>query len=298
MAHNHQRSNSNLKVAFFLNLGFTILEIIVGLYVNSVAILSDAVHDFGDSLSLGLSWMLEKKAQQKPDKKYSFGYARFSLLGALINSVVIIISSGFIVSEAIERIINPEQSNAQGMFLFALVGISVNGYAAWRLSTGKTMNERVISWHLIEDVLGWVAILVVSVILMFKDVPFLDPILSLAITFYILWNVIKRLKETVFLFLQGTPNDVDVDSIEAKIRSVKGVDNVHHTHVWSLEGEQHVFTTHIKLLPINNLSELLSVKNEVKEVMEKYSFKHYTIETELTDELCGEGAIPVQNISK
>lgn len=288
MAHNHARSNSNLKVAFFLNLGFTVLEILVGLYVNSVAILSDAVHDFGDSLSLGLSWVLEKKSQQKPDKKYSFGYGRFSLLGALINSVVILASSGFIISEAVERIINPEQSNAQGMFLFALVGISVNGYAAWRLSTGKTMNERVISWHLIEDVLGWVAILIVSIILLFKDIPYLDPALSLAITFYILWNVFKRLKETVFLFLQGTPLDVDVDKIEEELKNIPGVSSVHNTHVWSLEGEQHVFTTHLKLQPIENLAALLAIKHKVKHLMENYPFKHYTIETELIDEPCGE----------
>ncbi len=282
----HEHSNKNLKVAFFLNLGFTILEVFAGLYVNSIAIISDAVHDMGDSMSLGLSWYLDKKSKQKPDKKYSFGYARFSLLGAAINSVVILASSVFIVYEAIGRLQNPEESNAEGMVLFALVGIAVNGYAAWRLSGGKTMNEKVISWHLIEDVLGWVAILIVGVVLHFKHIPYLDPVLSLCITLYIVWNVFKRLKETTFLFLQGTPVDIDVTEIEQDLLKTKFVENVHHTHVWSLEGEHHVFSTHVKLKSIESLLVLAKVKEELKAIVKKYGFEHVTIEVELVDEDC------------
>lgn len=286
MGHQHSHSNKNLKVAFFLNLGFTILEVFAGLYVNSIAIISDAVHDMGDSMSLGLSWYLDKKSKQKPDKKYSFGYARFSLLGAAINSVVILASSVWIVYEAIGRFKHPETSNAQGMVLFALVGIAVNGYAAWRLSKGKTMNEKVISWHLIEDVLGWVAILIVGIVLHFKNIPYLDPALSILITLYIVWNVFKRLKETTFLFMQGTPLDVDVAEIEQKLRATKHVHNIHHTHVWSLEGEHHVFSTHVKLQTIDDLVTLSRVKNELKQVVLAYGFEHVTIEVELFDEDC------------
>ncbi|MFT5511880.1 MAG: cobalt-zinc-cadmium efflux system protein [Bacteroidia bacterium] len=286
MGQHHNHSSKNLKVAFFLNLGFTILEIFAGLYVNSIAIISDAVHDMGDSMSLGLSWYLDKKSKQKPDKKYSFGYARFSLLGAAINSIVIIASSVFVVTEAIKRLQHPEHSNANGMILFALVGIAVNGYAAWRLSGGKTLNEKVISWHLIEDVLGWVAILIVAIVLHFKDIPYLDPALSLLITLYILWNVFKRLKETTFLFLQGTPLDVDVAKIERKLKQAAYVENVHHTHVWSLEGEHHVFSTHVKLKEIASIDALSQVKTVLKEIVKAYGFKHVTIEVEFSDEDC------------
>jgi cobalt-zinc-cadmium efflux system protein len=283
---NHNHSNKNIKVAFFLNLGFTVLEIFAGLYVNSIAIISDAVHDMGDSMALGLSWYLDKKSKQKADKKYSFGYARFSLLGAAINSIVIIASSVFVVYEAVRRLQNPEQSNADGMILFALVGIAVNGYAAWRLSTGKTMNEKVISWHLIEDVLGWVAILIVAIVLHFKDIPYLDPALSLAITVYILWNVFKRLRETTFLFLQGTPIDIDVLEIEKKLIKAAHVANIHDTHVWSLEGEHHVFSTHVKLNKIDSLDALSVIKNNLKEIIKTYGFEHVTIEVELENEDC------------
>jgi cobalt-zinc-cadmium efflux system protein len=285
--HSHDHSSKNLKTAFFLNLGFTIFELIGGYYVNSVAIISDAIHDLGDSLSLGTSWYLDVKSKQSPTKGFSFGYRRFSLLGALINSIVLIAGSIYVIKEAIGRILNPESSNATGMLIFAIIGVAVNGYAAWKLSKGKTLNERVISWHLLEDVLGWTAILIVSIVLHFKDIQYLDPALSLLITIYILWNVISRLKETLVIFLQGEPVDVDRDLIEREILQIEHVDSIHHTHIWSLDGEHHVFTTHLKLGPIQDLNEMLSIKNQVKEIMKKYPFEHYTIETEIDSELCG-----------
>lgn len=285
--HNNHQSGKNLKIAFLLNLGFTILEVIGGLYVNSLAIISDAVHDLGDSFSLGLSWYLDKKSKQRPDKKFTFGYARFSLLGAALNSIILVVSAVFIIYEAFGRLADPQHADAQGMIWFALLGIAVNGYAAWKLSGGNSMNEKVVSWHLIEDVLGWVAILIIAIVLKFKDIPWLDPALSLVITAYILWNVVKRLKETVFIFLQGTPTDLDVAEIESKILRVTYVDGVHDTRVWSLEGEQHVISTHVKLKNISSLDQLHAVKTEIKKTLSSYPFRHYTIETELADESCG-----------
>lgn len=285
--HSHDHSSKNLKTAFFLNLAFTIFELIGGYYVNSVAIISDAIHDLGDSLSLGTSWYLDVKSKQSPTKAFSFGYRRFSLLGALLNSVILIAGSVYVIKEAIGRILMPESSDATGMLIFAIVGVLVNGYAAWKMSSGKTLNERVISWHLVEDVLGWFAILVVSIILHFKDIPYLDPALSLLITIYILWNVVKRLKETLVIFLQGHPTDVDSELIEKEILNIEHVESIHHTHIWSLDGEHHVFTTHLKLGAIKDLNEMLSIKNQVKEIMKKYPFEHYTIETEIDSELCG-----------
>ena len=166
----HHHSSNNIKVAFFLNFAFTILEIIGGLYVNSIAIISDAIHDLGDTISLGTSWYLEEKSYKKSNKKFSFGYKRFSLLGALINSIILIIGSLYVITEAVGRILEPEHTDAKGMIFFAVIGVLVNGYAAWKLSSGKTMNEKVASWHLVEDVLGWVAVLVVGIILNFKDI--------------------------------------------------------------------------------------------------------------------------------
>lgn len=289
MEHHHdhdQQSLGNLKLAFFLNLFFTIFELIGGFYVNSVAIISDAIHDLGDTLSLGSSWYLQKKSRQERNSRFSFGYKRFSLLGALINSVVLIAGSVYVIVEAVQRLIEPEHSDAGGMIIFALVGVAVNGFAAYKLSKGSSINEKVVSWHLMEDVLGWIAVLIVGIILKFWDIHYLDPALSLLITCYILWNVVKRLKETLFIFLQGVPKEINLDEIEQKICSIPNVASLHHMHVWSLEGTDHVFTTHLKLRNIQKFQQLLDVKREVKDILQDYRFDHYTIETELDKETC------------
>ncbi|MDR5590484.1 cation diffusion facilitator family transporter [Christiangramia sp. SM2212] len=288
MGHNHlhDHSGKNLKVAFFLNLAFTILEFIGGIYVNSIAIISDAVHDLGDSLSLGTSWYLDSKSKKEANSKYSYGYRRFSLLGALINSIVLIAGSVYVIYEAVGRILEPEHSDAQGMVIFALIGVLVNGYAAYKLSSGKSMNEKVVSWHLMEDVLGWVAVLIVAIVLYFKDIHYLDPALSLLITLYILYNVFKRLKETLFIFLQGVPADIDLDEIKNKILELDYVKSLHHTHIWSLEGERHVFTSHVILKNIEGFKQVIKTKSQIKRFLDEYNFEHYTIETELDEESC------------
>ncbi|WBL26973.1 cation diffusion facilitator family transporter [Zunongwangia sp. HGR-M22] len=284
--HHHNQSGKNLKIAFFLNLGFTILEFFGGIYVNSVAIMSDAVHDLGDSLSLGTAWYLDKKSHKAADNKYSFGYKRFSLLGALINSLVLIAGSVYVISEAVGRLFDPQPSDAQGMIIFAIIGVLVNGYAAWKLSGGSSLNEKTVSWHLLEDVLGWVAVLIVAIVLKFTDNQYLDPALSLLITLYILYNVIIRLKETLYIFLQGVPKEINPEKIKEDILKINNIESLHHMHVWSLEGEHHVFTSHIKLKNITYLQELLEVKKQIKNLLKEYHFDHYTIETELDNETC------------
>lgn len=285
--HAHHSSGKNLKLAFFLNAAFTIFELIGGFYVNSVAIISDAVHDLGDTISLGTSWYLQNKSRQKSNARFSFGYKRFSLLGALINSLVLIAGSVYVITEAIKRLMEPEYSDAGGMLLFAIVGVAVNGFAAWKLSKGTSINEKVVSWHLVEDVLGWLAVMIAAIVLHFYQTPYLDPALSLLITIYILWNVFKRLKDTLFIFLQGVPGEIDLKEIEEKLNALPHIASLHHMHVWSLEGSDHVFTTHIKLKNISHFQQLLDVKRDVKDILRKYNFDHYTIETELDEESCG-----------
>ncbi len=287
LSHNHNSSGSNIKLAFILNLGFAILEMVGGILVNSVAILSDALHDLGDSLSLGMAWILERKSKKPGDKKFTFGYQRYSLLGALINGIILIAGSLFIIIEAIERFLSPQESNALGMLFFAFVGVAVNGYAAFRLKEGKTLNEKVAFWHMLEDVLGWVAVLLASLIMMVTDSTYIDPALSILITLFILWQVIKRLKETALIFLQGAPPKVSIAQVEEKLIGIDGVSSLHHTHLWSLDGEQNVFTTHIKLSKkIENMQQLAIVRNQIASVLEPFNFSHHTIELEMNNEVC------------
>jgi len=266
----HHHTDKNIKTAFFLNLAFTILEIFGGLWTNSLAILSDAVHDLGDSVSLGLAWYLDRYAQRGEDERFSYGYRRFSLLGALINTIILIVGAFFVLSQAIPRLIAPERANAQGMALFAVVGILANGAAVLRLKESKSMNAQVVAWHLLEDVLGWVAILIVSIILIFVDIPILDPILSVLISLYILYNVTKSLRETLGLFLQAVPENIIIETIEERLTSITGVESVHHTHVWSLDGEHHILTSHIAVAANTTKTQTIEIKRSVKSILHEY----------------------------
>lgn len=280
-AHSHSPGGSNnIKIAFLLNLGFTLLEIIGGLWTNSIAILSDALHDLGDSLSLGMAWYLGNYSQRGSDRRFSYGYGRFSLLGALINAIVLIGGSLYILSEAIPRLLNPEHSNAPGMVIFAIVGIIVNGAAVLRLRGERTLNAQVVAWHLLEDVLGWVAVLMVGLTLLFVDIHILDPILSILITLYVLYNVIGNLKRTLALFLQATPENIDIEGIERQFQAIEGVKSTHHTHIWSLEGEHHVLSTHLVVADNLSKAEVLRVKQESRQVLQDLDIEHLTIEIE------------------
>ena len=281
--HEHGREG-NIKIAFFLNLFFTILEIIGGLWTNSMAILSDALHDLGDSISLGMAWYFEKYSQKGPDEFFSFGYARFSLLGALINSMVLIIGSILVLSRSIPRIFQPESVNAEGMLVFAILGIAINGLAAIRLRKGTSLNEKVVSWHLLEDVLGWIAVLAVSIALLFIDLPILDPILSILITLFVLFNVIKNIKAVMHVFLQGVPKKYSIGEIEDQIRKVSGVVSVYHNQIWSLEGEKNQLTTHIIVDDLISRDDIISMKKEIQEAVRQSGIEHVTIQVDYQGE--------------
>ena len=281
-----KNSYKNIQIAFFLNLFFTIIEIIGGIYTNSLAILSDALHDLGDSFSLGLAWYFEKLSNKKRTKKFSYGFKRFSLLAALVNSVILIIGSVFIVKEAIPRLFNPEFPNARGMIIFALFGVVINGIAVLRLRKGKTMNEKMVSWHLLEDVLGWMAVLVVSIIMLIWEFAILDPILSILITLFILRNVIKNFKQTITLFLQGVPSNIEISKIEEFIMSKPKIESVHDTHVWSMDGDNNVLTTHVVIGKKATIDDALEVKCMVKACLKKFNVTHATVEVEREGEKC------------
>lgn len=288
--HHHSKDSStkNLAVAFFLNLVFTIIEFIGGFYTNSLAIMSDALHDLGDSLSLGLAWYFQKLSTKKATKNYSYGFKRFSLLGAIVNSVVLIVGSVFIISEAIPRIINPEISDAKGMMWLAILGIIVNGAAVVKLKKGTSINERVVSLHLLEDVLGWVAVLIASIIMQFWDVPILDPILSLLIAGYVLFNVFKNIKESIRIILQGTPKEISVDDIKKKLLDIHEIKDIHDCHLWTMDGEYNVFTSHLILNDETfSWQESKELKDKVRTLLhDDFHLEHITLELEISSEDC------------
>ncbi|MGM0481778.1 MAG: cation diffusion facilitator family transporter [Pseudomonadota bacterium] len=279
-------SSTRIGWAFVLNLCFTIVELIGGLLTNSTAIMADAIHDLGDTLSLGTGWLLNKFSEKQPTYSFSYGYQRLSLVAALINAIVLVGGSGWILVEAIPRIINPVMPQAEGMALLAVFGVLVNGFAAFKLSKGKTLNERVLNWHLIEDVLGWIAVLLVSVVLMFVDWPILDPLLSIGFTLFILINVLRSLFSTVKLFIQATPSKEQYWKIIQQLIAVEHVEDVHHIHFWSLDGEQHVLTAHIVVSRELNNTDRIQLKQNVSKILAPFDLAHTTIELEYPDEPC------------
>lgn len=285
----HGDGTSNIRVAFFLNLFFCVIELIGGVMTNSIAILSDALHDLGDSFSLALAWYFQKLSKRKPDQKYSYGYRRFSLLGALINSLVLLLGSLFIVVEAVKRIASPQEAHAEGMFWLAILGILINGMALLRLRKGDSLNERAVALHFVEDVLGWVAVLIASIVMMFVDLPILDPILSLAIACFILFNIYRNLRDTFRVMLQGTPATVETTQVEEEILKIEGVQSVHDLHLWSVDGAYHVLTLHVVMDRDLGRQEVIALKERVRALLTELNLRHVTIELEFPEERCDYG---------
>jgi len=288
MSHNHQHdvSSNRIGVVFFLNFFFTIIEFIGGYLTNSTAIMADAVHDLGDTLSIGLAWVLNKLSKKNANDSYTYGYHRFSLLGALINGMVLIAGSAWVLTEAIPKLFEPEMPHAQGMFWLAILGVTVNGYAAWKISHGKTMNERILNWHLLEDVLGWVSVLIVSILLLFFDWPILDPLLSIVFTLFILMNVLRNTRKTIKLFLQSSPDEKMLDDIRNRLTSIEHVNAIHYLHLWSLDGERNVLTAHLEINQMISADQQKNIKQQISERLAEFSLAHTTIEFELPEEIC------------
>jgi cobalt-zinc-cadmium efflux system protein len=285
--HHHDHTDvTNIKAAFLLNLFFTIIEIIGGFLTNSIAILSDAIHDLGDCLSLGLAWYFQKVAKKGSDTSYSYGYKRFSLLGAIINSIVLVTGSVLILTVAIPRLIHPMSANTTGMFWLAILGVLVNGAAVFRLKKGKSINERVVSLHLLEDVLGWLAILVGSIVMHFFDVPVLDPIMSVGIACFVLFNVFRNVRQSMRIILQGIPYEVNITDVSTHLLRFEGVESIHDLHVWSVDGTYNVLTVHVVLSSALEMEKLAEFKAEIRDSLQEVGIQHATIEFETSNEHC------------
>lgn len=278
--HHHHHGTSNIKVAFFLNLVFTIIELIGGILTNSVAILSDAIHDLGDSLSLGLAWYFQKLSGKEGDAKYTFGYRRFSLLGAIVNSVILAAGSTFVLTRAIPRLFNPEPTHAGGMFLLAVLGVLFNGAALFRLKKGSSLNERAVALHMMEDVLGWVAVLFGSILIYFTGWMIIDPILSILIMIYIIYNIFRNLKETIFIILQGVPDNISTEKVRTTLLSNNSVTDVHDLCIWSMDGSYNVMSVHLVLDKNYSMKETTDIKEQVHTLLKPFPIHHITIATE------------------
>ena len=278
------KTDKNILIAFLLNLFFSVFELIGGIFTNSIAIISDAVHDFGDSLSIGISYFLEKKSKKKPDKKYTFGYTRYSVLGAIITNTILIIGSVIVIYNAIKRIITPVEINHNGMIIFAIVGALVNFIAAYMTKEGDSLNQKAVNLHMLEDVLGWIAVLIGAIVIKFTNFNLIDPILSILVAIYILIHALKSYKKIFNLFLEKTPEEIEIDELKEHILNINGVEGVHHIHIWSIDGYNHFATMHI----VTDTKKVTELKKSIKEELSEHGISHTTIEIESKDECCDE----------
>ncbi len=278
------KSYKKILIAFILNISFSIFEFIGGLFTNSISIMSDAVHDFGDALSIGTSLVLEKISKRKPDSSYTYGYARYSILGALITTIVLTIGSIFVITNGISRILNPEVIDYNGMILFAIFGVLINFTAAYFTRDGESINQKAVNLHMLEDVLGWVIVLIGSILIKYTNISILDSIMSICIAIFILINAFKNMKEILDLFLEKTPKNISIEKIKYHIMKIKGIADVHHIHVWSMDGIANYSTMHI----VTKEKNIKEIKNKVKEEMKKHNIIHTTIEVEETNDDCNE----------
>ena len=271
------KSSKNMTIAFLLNFSFAIIEFIFGLLFNSSAILADAIHDSGDALAIGLSTLFEKISTKKEDQKYTLGYKRYSLLGALLTSVILLIGSTLVIVENIPKLFAPERVNYDGMLVLGIVAIVVNTAASRVISHGHSHNESILSLHFLEDILGWLAVILVSLILRFTDWYFLDPMLSLVIAGFILSKALPKFWENIQIFLDHVPSDVDLSQLYQEIAALENVRAITQLNVWTTDGLEKYAMLHICLEDPNFLAETQAV---LRQKLLAYGIAKVTIQTD------------------
>ena len=275
------KTEKNILLAFILNFAFSVFEFIGGIFTGSVAIISDAVHDIGDATSIGVAFFLEKKSKKQPDEKYTYGYARYSVIGSVITTLILLFGSVMVIYNAVLRIITPTTINYNGMIIFAVIGVIVNLCAALLTREGKSLNQKAVNLHMLEDVLGWIVVLVGAIVMRFTEISIIDPIMSIGVAVFILVNAIKNLSDVLEIFLEKTPHDISIRELKEHICEIDGVVDIHHIHAWSIDGHNHYATMHIVAS-----GDFHDIKDKIREELREHGIGHVTLELESVGEHC------------
>ena len=275
------QTQRNILVAFLLNLGFSVFEFFGGAFTGSVAILSDAVHDFGDAAGIAVSWFLERKSKRQADATYTYGYARFSVLGSVFTCGILLLGSVGVVVSAVGRLLHPLPIRYDGMMLFAIVGVAVNLTAAFVTRRGESLNQKAVNLHMLEDVLTWVVVLVGAAVMRYTDWTILDPLVSIGVAVYIFVHAIGHLREAADIFLEKVPLGYSVEAVKERVEALEDVADAHHIHVRSIDGYTHAASLHV-------VARDAAVKEDVKAALKEMGIAHVTVEVEAEGEVCGQ----------
>ena len=264
-------------VAFFLNLSYAIVEFIAGGIFGSSAVLADSVHDLGDAIAIGLSAFLETISNREEDSRYTLGYKRFSLLGALVTAVILMTGSVLVILENLTKLFHPKPVNDEGILWLGIIAVSINLLASLVVRKGKTKNESILSLHFLEDTLGWIAVILMAIILRFTDWYILDPLLSLVISFFILSKAIPRFWSTLKIFLDAVPEGVETGDLEKDLGALINVKSVNQLSIWSMDGLENNAIIHLCL---EDWDQMMETKNQVRQLLEERGVQNITIEVD------------------
>ena len=268
-------SKTSIWLAFFLNLSYAIVEFIAGGIFGSSAVLADSVHDLGDAIAIGISALLETISNREEDRQYTLGYKRFSLLGAMLTAVILMTGSVLVILGNITKLFHPQAVNDEGILWLGIIAISVNVIASLVVRKGKTKNESILSLHFLEDTLGWVAVILMAIVLRFTDWYILDPLLSLVISIFILSKAIPRFWSTLKIFLDAVPEGVDIKQVKNDLEQLDHVASLNQLNLWTMDGLEKNAIVHVCLKEIEQM-ELC--KESIRSKLKDCGFQNITIE--------------------
>ena len=264
-------------LAFFLNLSFAIVEFIAGGIFGSSAVLADSVHDFGDAVAIGISAFLESISNRKEDSHYTLGYKRFSLLGAMVTAVILMTGSGMVILENMVKLFHPHPVNEEGLLWLGIIAISVNVLASLVIRKGQTKNESILSLHFLEDTLGWLAVILMAIVLRYTDWYILDPLLSLVISFFILSKAIPRFWSTLRIFLDAVPEGVNIQKIKKDLAELDHVASINQLNLWTMDGLEKNAIVHVCLEHVKHMEVC---KESIRDLLKERGFQNVTIEVD------------------
>ena len=270
-------SKFSVWLAFFLNLSYAIVEFIAGGVFGSSAVLADSVHDLGDAVAIGVSAVLETISNREEDSRYTLGYKRFSLLGALITAVILMTGSVFVILENLTKLFHPQPVNDEGILWLGIIAVTINVLASLVVRKGKTKNESILSLHFLEDTLGWIAVILMAIVLRFTDWYILDPLLSLVISFFILSKAIPRFWSTLRIFLDAVPEGVDIEQVTSDLEQLEYVASVNQLNLWTMDGLEKNAIVHVCLEQIEDME---ASKTAIRHHLKDIGFHNITIEVD------------------
>lgn len=264
-------------LAFFLNLSYAIVEFIAGGIFGSSAVLADSVHDLGDAIAIGVSAVLETISNREEDSQYTLGYKRFSLLGALVTAVILMTGSVFVILENITKLFHPQPVNDEGILWLGIIAVTINVLASLVVRKGKTKNESILSLHFMEDTLGWIAVILMAIILRFTDWYILDPLLSLVISFFILSKAIPRFWSTLKIFLDAVPEGVNIEQAKSDLEQLDHVASINQLNLWTMDGLEKNAIVHVCLEHVKHME---FCKESIRDLLKESGFQNVTIEVD------------------